>query len=175
MDYSIDSILDKCIELVRRGNELFGTNVILYRHNITMSLSGTSAGCASTKNGIYSLRFNPNAYYADQNHFMNNTIPHEVAHLIVYELIRQGRSRDRGHGRDFKRVCRALGGSGERCHTLSLTPARVHRKFSYITDSGRRVELGKVVHEKVQKGQGRRFKDTGEVIRYNHYIGEKAR
>lgn len=39
-----------------------------------------------------------------------DTVIHELAHAICMRL-----SLDRGHGANFKRVCRLMGGSGDRC------------------------------------------------------------
>lgn len=159
----------KCHDLIAKGNAMFGTNVKLA--SIGWDLRGHAAGQAKRSGLVYSVRFNLEAKRLDPNHFFNNTVPHEIAHLIVFELTLTGRSRDRGHGRDFKRVCLALGGSATRCHNIALTKAKVHKKYKYTTDSGRTIEVGGLVHKKIQQGQGRRFSDTGERIAYNHYVG----
>lgn len=159
----------KCHNLIAKGNAMFGTNVKL--SSIAWDLRGRAAGWAMRSGLVYSVRFNLDAKRMDPTHFFNETVPHEIAHLIVFELTLTGRSRDRGHGRDFKRVCRALGGTGERCHNIALPKARVHKKYKYTTDSGRTIEVGSAVHKKIQQGQGRRFNDTGERIAYNHYVG----
>ena len=159
----------KCHELVAKGNAMFGTNVKLA--SIGWDLRGRAAGQAMRRNLYYSIRFNLDAKRMDPKHFFNETVPHEIAHLIVFELTLTGRSRDRGHGHDFRRVCRALGGTGNRCHSIDLPKAKVHTKYKYTTDSGRTIEVGAVVHRKIQQGQGRRFKDTGEKVAYNHYVG----
>lgn len=159
----------KCHDLIAKGNALFGTNVKL--SSIGWDLRGTAAGQARRRSLVYSVRFNLEAKRLDPTHFFNETVPHEIAHLIVFELTLTGRSRDRGHGRDFKRVCRALGGTGARCHNIALTKARTVQKHKYILPSGRVVEVTSIMHGKIQKGQGRRMRDTGEKIAYNHYVG----
>jgi predicted SprT family Zn-dependent metalloprotease len=101
-----------------------------------------------------------------------DTIPHEVAHLIVFELCRQRRSNDRGHGSDFKRVCRALGGSGKRCHDLQLERARKTVKYIYQLNSGREVRVGKAIHNKILGGDRRFMKDTKESLLACHFTGK---
>lgn len=159
----------KCHDLIAKGNALFGTNVKLA--SIGWDLRGRAAGMAKRSGLVYSVRFNLEAKRLDPTHFFNETVPHEIAHLIVFELTLTGRSRDRGHGRDFKRVCRALGGTGARCHNIALTKARTVKKHKYILPSGRVIEVTSIMHGKIQKGQGRRMRDTGERIAYNHYVG----
>lgn len=44
-----------------------------------------------------------------------DTVIHELAHAICFRL-----SLDRGHGYEFKRVCRLMGGTGERCLKLEV-------------------------------------------------------
>jgi predicted SprT family Zn-dependent metalloprotease len=39
-----------------------------------------------------------------------DTVIHELAHAVCFRL-----NMERGHGADFKSVCRAMGGTGERC------------------------------------------------------------
>lgn len=163
------AVEQKCHELVAKGNAMFGTNVTL--SSIAWDLRGRAAGQAVRRGQVYSVRFNLEAKSLDPNHFLNATVPHEIAHLIVFHMVVMGRSRDRGHGRDFKRVCQALGGTGERCHNIALTTARKTIKHKYITESGRVALVGGIVHKKIQQGQGRRFNDTGERIAYNHYVG----
>lgn len=44
-----------------------------------------------------------------------DTVIHELAHAICFRL-----KLDRGHGSEFKRVCRLMGGTGERCLKLEV-------------------------------------------------------
>jgi len=44
-----------------------------------------------------------------------DTVIHELAHAICFRL-----KLDKGHGYEFKRVCRLMGGTGERCLKLEV-------------------------------------------------------
>ena len=44
-----------------------------------------------------------------------DTVIHELAHAICFRL-----KLDKGHGYEFKRVCRLMGGTGERCVKLEV-------------------------------------------------------
>ena len=53
----------------------------------------------------------------------NNTIIHEVAHIIAYEAFK-----DTGHGTAWKYICKKIGGSGKRCHSYSRVAIAVENK-----------------------------------------------
>lgn len=120
---------------------------------IDFSLRGRCTGRASRKNGQCKVRFNQEAMALDWNVFIN-TISHEIAHLVCYLRPELGRN----HNNGWKRVHRILGGTGKRCHTMNLTPARRTKKYQYITTTGKEVEISSVIHGKIQKrGQTRTY------------------
>ncbi len=49
----------------------------------------------------------------DPNYFANNTIPHELAHIIAWRLYR-----DNGHGKAWKSIALELYGDNSRCHSM---------------------------------------------------------
>jgi len=161
----------KIRSLIEQGNAKFGTNVHL--SSISWNLRGKSAGKATLNDKGYFIHLNREVLEKYPDHMMNVTIPHEVAHLIVFALIKQGRSKDRGHGRDFQYVCRFLGGTGDRCHTLKLTPARVRSRYVYVLPSGLNISISSVTHNRIQQGKTvRRAVATGEIIRAYHFAAK---
>jgi len=60
--------------------------------------------------------------------FLSTTVPHEVAHIVC--RLRYGR-RIRPHGPEWRAICLALGGTGERCHGFDAQPARRLRRYDY--------------------------------------------
>ena len=132
----------KCIE---DSIEKFGVHEI-EDAEIRFDLKGHCAGQAMKKNGKYILRFNPEAIEKDFNDMANNNIPHEVAHLVCFVRPMLGRNHDRG----WKNVCVALGGSGERTHSIELSRARKVKRYVYSLDDGTEILLTKARHNKVQ-------------------------
>ena len=59
--------------------------------------------------------------YIFQNCDPTQTMQHEAAHAIV--------GPGYGHGPKWKRMVKTLGGRPERCHTYSVKPLRIHKKF----------------------------------------------
>jgi len=108
---------------------------------IDFSLKGRSAGQAAWRvdKGPGSvitklkLRFNLEAYALDPEDMIRDTIPHEVAHLVV--ALRHGR-RAKPHGPEWESVMRGCFGiAPKRTHRLQLTPARkVARSYIYSCD-----------------------------------------
>ncbi len=90
-----------------------------------------------------------------------NTVSHEYAHAVA-ETLELGT----GHGLLWKKVHRALGGSGNRCHTISTegVKARRTRKYYWITKSGREVPMGAIQHKRALRGTVYRVCDTGENL-----------
>ena len=95
-----------------------------------------------------SVTFNVDAIKQDSSWVLNETIPHEIAHIFS-EQLQLGRCHDNG----WKRVCIALGGSGEiRCGSKKISgklKARRTRKFQYFVGDIE-VWVSSVRHRKIQ-------------------------
>lgn len=124
----------------------------------------------------YFIRYNPSVIQQNEAHMLADVVPHEVAHIVIYELIRAGRSRDKGHGRDWKRICRLLGGNPEaKCNAaeigVTMTKARRTRRYIYQLDSGRIAKVAGKSHNSMMKGRAYVFRDTGERMQSSHFTG----
>lgn len=107
-----------------------------------------------------------------------NTIRHELAHWVQYELwCAAGRPRRVGrwssHGAVWKTWASRLGCTGDRCHSLPLAPTRRLKRFRYALPSGATVDLTTVRHNRLRRGEvsAYRYKPTGESITPEHYVG----
>ena len=157
-------ILEKFNELVVKANSRF--NITLPNIEVKFDLRGKSAGQAIAKNiyGIipeYSIRFNIDMVNGNGfNHILSETVAHELAHIICFHL-----KSDRGHGKVWKLVCMALGGSGERCHREEVTPARKIEQFLYNTTCGNVVKVSKIRHNRIQNDNKKYLlKNGGSLI-----------
>ena len=97
------------------------------------------------------LRLNLEAARLDWRQMVDETIPHEVAHLVVMSLPR--RFEQQPHGRDWQLVCQALGGQGAVRHQLPLARARQPRLWHYRDSLGVCHQLTSVRHHRLQRGQ----------------------
>ena len=69
------------------------------RPQISWQLRGRAAGKAFLQRN--ELRFNPKLYRANQEPFLGEVVPHEVAHLLVYQLYGAG---TKPHGKEWRTV-----------------------------------------------------------------------
>jgi predicted SprT family Zn-dependent metalloprotease len=110
-------------EVCERARKLFGPEVI-GSPEVKFFSRGTTAGRAHYRDMSVSLndiiaRDNPTKF--------SNTVSHEVAHLVVKKLYPLAKP----HGYEFKRVHRALGGTGATCHSMDASNAKVTRSYTY--------------------------------------------
>lgn len=126
------------------------------RLTIACDLRGRAAGKVEVvrqRRQLYSarLRLNLEAARLDWRQMVDETIPHEVAHLVVMSLPR--RFEQQPHGRDWQLVCQALGGQGAVRHQLPLARARQPRLWHYRDSLGVCHQLTSVRHHRLQRGQ----------------------
>lgn len=157
----------KLIEAVAKYNLSFDP----LRVKIRLDIRGQTAGYASHRNGVYQLRFNPEAILKYNEDMTNDTIPHEVAHLVCFNRRELGTDHDAG----WKRVCRSLGGDDSRTHDMVLTKAKHKTIWRYEYNvNGEVVFVGPKHHKHIQSLQSilrpivsRR---TGAKILKEHFI-----
>lgn len=126
--------------------------------DIRFDLRGACAGQAgrrADRHGYkYIMRFNRDMMQNQGwDHLFNDTVPHELAHIICFV-----ENTDRGHGAAWQRVCRMLGGSGERCHKEAVVYAR-GRTYVYTTSTGYTYNFSETKHRKIQQGAYYTFRD----------------
>jgi SprT protein len=120
---------------------------------IDFSLRGRCAGQARIEpSGQTCLRINCQLLIENRDDFLNNTIPHEVAHLVVNWPYRNRRLRPRPHGPEWQAVMKdCFGLKPVRCHNYQTTPARVvHRPFLYAC-SCREHRLTSIIHKRITR------------------------
>lgn len=101
---------------------------------LSFSLKGHCAGQATVDRFHQTyIRLNFDLLRDNTEPFLSETIPHEVAHLVVnLKAIRQG-TRPRPHGSEWRKVMKeCFGLEGHRCHNYPSSTARiVPRKYVY--------------------------------------------
>jgi len=86
------------------------------RPEVSLRLRGLKAGVAHlTENR---LRFNARLYRENREHFLRQTVAHEVAHLVAHQLFGP---RIRPHGAEWQRIMQQVYGlPPERCHHYAV-------------------------------------------------------
>lgn len=59
-------------------------------------------------------------FFADEANDLHRTVTHEAAHIVAGHAA--------GHGPEWKRIHRLMGGKGNRCHTMSLAEGFTHTR-----------------------------------------------
>lgn len=88
---------------------------------VLFDLQGRIAGQAC---GNWKIRLNADLLVNNWEDFMNDTIPHEVAHLVQYVIYPY----DKPHGRGWKSIMRGFGVNPKRTHKMDLSCTKVRRQ-----------------------------------------------
>jgi len=166
----------RCDEVFRKAEALYGVD--LSKTAILFNLRGRVAGmaCCSRHRLINGgkaydlrLRFNTDMIVGDgYEHIINDCVPHEIAHLVCYAKPELGDN----HNRGWQRVCVALGGNGQRCHTEKVLMAKGNT-YRYVTSTGAEIQLGDRHHAKIQAGvvlHAHRKLGGGSITRQSQYV-----
>ncbi len=120
------------------------------RPEIRVNLRGRAAGVAEA--GRNRLRFNALLYQENPEAFLDQVIPHEVAHLITWQIC--GR-RVRPHGREWQQVMtQVFALEAKRTHAFDVQRAA---KENYLYQCGCPDRIHRLTirrHRRVEKGQG---------------------
>lgn len=161
----------ECIEL---AEELYGFDVDYNDIDITFKGRGqaaASAGCKinrlTGKRHSFSLKFSTESAALDSAEMLDDTVPHEVAHLVCYWNESLGKNHDYG----WVRVCKALGGTGARTHSQTLTKAKYRKQYLYRTDNGdERIVKSAAKHNKIQRGARYQVRATREWYGKENFV-----
>ncbi len=115
--------------------------------HVYFTLKGTAAGRASRRVGVYSMNFNARMMLEEWDHIINDTVPHELAHILCYYNPVLGKNHDAG----WKRICVLLGGSGKSTHNKEVMYAK-GKTYEYTTEHGMVVRLSQTRHNRIQAG-----------------------
>lgn len=161
-----------------QANSLYGLN--LPQPFVDLSLKGRAAGQAcwkrtkkvrllqTTWTEHLSIRLNLDAYRLDQEEMINNTIPHEISHLIAALL--SPKKKIRPHGCEWQAVMRDCFGihQARRTHQLALSRARrVGRYFVYRCQCEEDHHLTAIRHNRVRRGVVYRCRRCEQPLRFS--------
>ena len=169
-------ILDRCKEKFTLAKQLYPHLADRFdKVGIRIDLKGRAAGmaCMRNRNEFY-IRFNADMLTREAfDHVLNETVPHEIAHIICFMDPRYGKNHDHG----WARVFRSLGGSGKRGHTEEVVFGKGYT-YEYVTDRNVKVRVGDKHHRYIQGGGILTWKQgKGKADRYCAYsiVGHQGR
>ena len=135
------------------------------RPHVSLALRGQKAGVAYLQRN--ELRFNAQLYQENQVHFLKQTVPHEVAHLLAQALYGD---RIRPHGREWQGLMTGLFGlPAERCHTYAV---RRRRSTHYLYRCGcpEGIPFTPQRHALVRRGRRYSCRRCGDML---HFTGQQ--
>lgn len=166
------AIMHLVVELVERAEREFPR--LKEQHcldglGVSFDLTGTAAGRAQLQ--AHNIQFNDWLVKHNLQAFLDETVAHELAHIIHHKLFPGDRA---WHGKRWQEIMRRLGYEPQRCHDLDLTGMpglRRQRRWVYKCDC-RTHELTTVRHNKVRRiGRSYTCKLCGTILTFT---GEQA-
>jgi SprT protein len=122
--------------------------------SVQFDLRGCTAGMAYCQS--WRLRFNNVLLSENYEDMLENTVPHEVAHLVARAI---SPYRIKPHGNEWKAVMRAFGRKPERCHSYDVENARVRRRSRRervqmrCGGCGQSISVGPIQYKKMMTGR----------------------
>lgn len=153
MQAQMELVLQRIKECIAKADELYGVKL---NPQIRFDLKGRAAGMAGMRGFQLFLRFNRDMMGREAfTHVLNNTVPHEVAHLVCFVNPNLGK----GHDAGWERVCIALGGTGVTRHSEEVVYG-TGKTYEYVTTAGHKVRLSERKHTAVQTGVSLRYRNN---------------
>jgi SprT protein len=119
------------------------------RPQVSFKLRGQKAGVAHLNSNL--LRFNPQLYRENREHFLKQTVAHEVAHLIAHQMFG---GRIRPHGEEWQLIMRGVYElTPDRCHTYEISRRQVSRFIYRCACAGQDFPFTPQRHALVRKGR----------------------
>ncbi len=107
------------------------------------------------------IRLNVEGLEKFEDEIINQTLPHELAHLYVDHHYKR---RTRPHGKEWQQAMIKMGLEPKRCHSLALTPSRKTQRFAYGCRCTTHI-VGVVRHNRIRRGVRYHCRDCGETLR----------
>lgn len=148
----MQQVIDKCKAVYAIALTEYGVDMTQVR--ISFDLRGRAAGKAGGKRysdpvmSNYYMKFNRDMLTREAfDHVLNETVPHEIAHIICFAKPQLGKNHDAG----WEKVCIKLGGTGNRTHKEEVVYGN-GITYEYTTTRGHQVRLSERKHRAVQQG-----------------------
>ena len=159
----LDSVKKVIVGCLNTAVKVFPELKNIAQPHVTLDLNGKVAGqhVFNTILKTHTVRVNQVLLDENREEMLSQTVPHEVAHMIVTFLFgceRNWKTRKRlvaPHGKEWKMVMGVLGKEATRCHTMDVSNAggRRLRRFSYKCNCNTKHALTSIRHNRIQKGQ----------------------
>ncbi|WP_185269098.1 SprT family zinc-dependent metalloprotease [Halopseudomonas xiamenensis] len=159
----MDQILHHLEHCYQRAEQHFGRR--FERPRVTLDLRGQKAGVAYLYRNL--LRFNAQMYRDHRDDFLQQTVPHEAAHLIAHALYGE---RIRPHGPEWQGLMTGLFGlPARRCHDYPV-PQRRGTRYLYRCGCPEHIPFTPQRHALVRRGRRYQCRRCGDLL---HFTGQQ--
>lgn len=150
-----DSIVAIAQKELTNAAKMFNINLDEFDVSIETEEKGTAAGTCWSLGNKYVLTYNVGIAKKNGIEAFNNTITHEIAHMIQKIVAPHAKQ---AHGPEFKRIHKALGGTGKTYHNYDIQGLRKRKVKRHVYDCGcTEHQLTTGLHNKIVKLSGRGF------------------
>ncbi|MCP5408831.1 MAG: SprT-like domain-containing protein [Chromatiaceae bacterium] len=150
------------LALLRQAGAHFG--VILHPVDIRFDLRGKAAGMLRfTAPGEPVIRYNRALLEQYRDEFIKQTVPHEVAHLVVAALHPH---RTAPHGPEWRMVISFFGAEPKRCHNFQVDESVIRRlpRFRYRCGC-REHMLTSIRRNRIARGESYYCRHCGKLLK----------
>ncbi len=142
----LHQLQNRVIELYTKAEKFF--NKQFQKPYIRLDLKGETAGQAWIEKRH--LRFNPVLLKENREHFLKQTVAHEVAHLLAYDIYG---SRIRAHGQEWQSIMTDVFKlPANRCHSYDTHRSGRRQWLYQCRCEGKTITLGTTRHNRYHKG-----------------------
>ena len=124
-------------DIIRKTHEVYEKGLTLFpqerkRLEVSFTLAGACAGQAHTRQtgDAHWIEYNLGLAWENQENFLNDTVPHEVAHIIANEFFVDLCPQGCGHENLWVFTAKKLGCNGKQYHQMRVTDTA--RKISTL-------------------------------------------
>lgn len=124
--YCVEKVLEKVEECYEKARKILNRDFKTCK--VEFGVCGTVAGYAHYHED--KIRLNSEFILRQYERMLNRTVPHEIAHLIVYQVFMKGqpydvRSKIKPHGKEWKLIMvTVFGCDPSRCHNYTMKHVR---------------------------------------------------
>ena len=127
--------------------------------SLRFDLRGRCAGQAFPQS--WSIRLNSTLLHRHGDEFIEQTVPHELAHLVAFAQF--GRQ-IRPHGKEWKLIMGLLGQEPSVCHNYTVAPARVVSRHAWHCPCQQHA-LSSIRHRRALAGQTYQCRHCGQALK----------
>jgi hypothetical protein len=93
---------------------------------LSFDLQNTDPKAAGMAHGTLRVQINMILFEDNVAHILNETLPHEIGHLVQYNKFDHKGADTQGHGAEWQEIMRRLGKTPHKFHTLDVTRSMAH-------------------------------------------------